>query len=178
MSENDEILDLVDDADTVIGTIRRGDIAKMGYKSPDGYVRFAVGFIVNKNNQIWVPIRGLHKSIAPGGCDFSVAEHVLAGESYDQAIKRAFLEEAGMTIDDVDVIQIGKLQPVDDKPTHEAVFACILDTDDDLDYSKEEFTSASWMAIDAFEKLLINGPPTKTALLPAFWLLQAWLADR
>ncbi len=48
MNENDEILDLVDDADNIIGTIRRGDIAKMGYKSSDGYVRFAVGFIVNK----------------------------------------------------------------------------------------------------------------------------------
>jgi len=72
-------------------------------KSPKGYARFVVAFVVNKK-QIWVSIRGLHKSITPSGCDFSVAEHVLSGESYEQAIQRGFAEEANLRISPTDLL--------------------------------------------------------------------------
>lgn len=178
MNENDELLDLADATDTVVGTIRRGDMVKVGYKSPQGFVRFAVAFLLNDKNEVWVPIRGLHKSIAPGGCDFSVAEHVLAGESYERAIERAFKEEAGMAVRANDVTLIGKLFPAEAKPTHEAIFAYVLHHNEIPRYSREEFTSASWMSLEAFEHLLVSGPPTKSALLPAFSLLQDWLKRR
>src|SRR5487761_1499028 len=106
MNENDEFLDLANASDEVVGTIRRGDMVKLGYRSPKGFVRFAVAFLVNDKAEVWVPIRGLHKSIAPGGCDFSVAEHVLSGETYDKAIERAFIEEAGMEVSAVNLTRI------------------------------------------------------------------------
>lgn len=123
MNENDELLDLVDIDDIVVGTVRREDMVKVGYKSTQGYVRFAEAFLLNGKGEIWVPIRGMHKAIAPGGCDFSVAEHVLSGESYEQAIERAFLEEAGMKVDYAALIPIGKLSPTDSPYTNQ--FTCI-----------------------------------------------------
>lgn len=175
MNENDELLDLVDATDTVVGAIRRGDMVKLGYKSPKGYVRFAVGFLLNDKNEVWVPIRGLHKSIAPGGCDFSVAEHVLSGETYEQAIVRAFEEEAGLRVDTKALTLIGKQHPEESKPTHEAIFVYFTNDHENPNFSREEFTSASWMALGAFEQILVSGPPTKSALLPAFRQLQDWL---
>ncbi|HUS26119.1 MAG TPA: NUDIX domain-containing protein [Nevskiaceae bacterium] len=176
MDENDELLDLVNVNDVVVGTIRRGDMAKLGYKSTEGFVRFAEAFILNEQSEVWVPIRGMHKSIAPGGCDFSVAEHVLSGETYEKAIERAFFEEADMTINSKDLELLGKLAPAEDKPVYEALYTYTVHGNASPKYSLEEFASANWMSMDAFEKLLTFGPPTKSALLPAFKLLQSALS--
>lgn len=176
MDENNEILDLTDANDVVVGKMRRGDMANLGYRTHKGFVRFAVAFIINKQSEIWVPTRGLHKVIAPGGCDFSVAEHVLSGESYGEAIERAFSEEAGMVINAKDLSFLGKLGPSGSKPSHEAVFAYLARGRDTPTFSQEEFTSAEWMSMDAFKKLLVSGPATKTALLPALRLLETWLS--
>lgn len=175
MNEDDEQLDLVNIDDVIVGTIRRGDMAKVGYKSTRGYVRFAEAFLLNGKGEIWVPIRGMHKAIAPGVCDFSVAEHVLSGESYERAIERAFLEEANMKVDYTALTPIGKLPPTDSKPVYESIYMYVIRGNESPDYSREEFSSASWMSLEAFEKLLISGPPTKSALLPAFRLLRAAL---
>jgi isopentenyldiphosphate isomerase len=177
VNENDELLDLVDANDIIIGTIRRGDMANMGYKSTMGYVRFAEAFILNDRGEIWVPIRGMHKVIAPGGCDFSVAEHVLSGESYEQAVKRAFLEEAGMHISSTSLTHLGKLAPTDNKPVYESIYTYAMHGGESPNYSHDEFSSASWMPVKVLEDLLISGPPTKSALLPALRLLQATLAN-
>jgi isopentenyldiphosphate isomerase len=175
MNENDELLDLVNADDTVVGTILRGDMVKVGYKSDKGYVRFAEAFIINDRGEIWVPIRGLHKSVAPGGCDFSVAEHVLSGESYEQAIERAFLEEAGLKVDSAALSPLGKLSPTETTPCYESIYIYTVHSNEPLNYGQDEFSSASWLSIEAFEKLLVSGPPTKSTLLPAFRLLQAGL---
>lgn len=175
MNENDELLDLVDSADLVIGTIRRGDMAKAAYRTTEGYVRFAVAFIVNDKGAVWVPIRGMHKAIAPGGLDFSVAEHVLSGESYEQAIERAFAEEAGMKVEARDLVCLGKLCPTEAKPTYETAFVYFMHGRRSPKYSHEEFTSARWMSASTLEARLLSGPPTKSALLPAYRLLQTYI---
>jgi isopentenyl-diphosphate delta-isomerase len=178
MTENDELLDLADTDDNVTGTIRRGDLVQLGYKTPLGYARFANAFLLNDAGQIWVPIRGLHKKVAPGGCDFSVGEHVQSGESYEHAIERGFLEEAGLEIEASELLFIGKLAPTDEKPAHEAIYACFMSGRAAPRYSREEFTSASWLSLAAFETMLASGPPAKSSLLPSFKLLQAALARR
>lgn len=178
MNENNELLDLVDANDVVISTIRRGDMAKARYKLANRYVRFAEAFILNQKGQIWVPIRGAHKVIAPGGCDFSVAEHVLSGESYNQAIERAFLEEADLIINSAALTFLGKLPPTTDKPVFESVYLYKIPSGQTPKYSRQEFYSASWMSPHDFKDLLLHGPPTKSALLPAFKLLQNFMNNQ
>lgn len=178
MNENDELLDLVNANDTVVGTIRRGEMVNLGYKSAGGFVRFAEAFILNEQGEVWVPIRGMHKSIAPGGCDFSVAEHVLSGETYEKAIERAFSEEAGMTINSKDLELLAKLPPTEDKPVYEAIYMYTMYGNKSPEHSPDEFVSASWLSMDALKKQLTLGPPTKSTLLPAFKLLRSTLRHR
>jgi isopentenyldiphosphate isomerase len=66
--EHDELLDLVDSNDEVIGTITAGNF----YMQPvnAGYIRAADAFIQNDEGKLWVPTRSLHKAIAPSGLDF------------------------------------------------------------------------------------------------------------
>lgn len=176
MDENEEILDLVDAQDSVVGTIKRAAMVKVGYKSNEGFVRFAIGFLMNTNGEVWVPIRSMHKSIAPGGFDFSVAEHVLSGETYNIAIERAFAEEAHLNVQAEKLISIGKLSPTADKPTWEEIYLYQNYTGNDPDYDKKEFSSAGWLTIADIEHKLHSGVLTKSAYMPAFQLLKDHLS--
>ncbi|HEY1835305.1 MAG TPA: NUDIX domain-containing protein [Candidatus Saccharimonadales bacterium] len=171
MNENDEILDLVDIDDNVVGTVRRGDMVKLKYRHPNGYARFAVAFLINTQGLIWVPKRSLHKSIAPGGLDFSVAEHVLAGESYAHAIQRAFREEAELNVDVSRLQVLGKLAPSQAKPSYEALLVYRDYAGGNPNYSKEEFTNGEWIAPKTLMGMLQAGVAAKSAILPALRLL-------
>jgi isopentenyldiphosphate isomerase len=170
MDESEEVLDLVDGNDVLIGTIARGEMAKMKYKHPEGYVRFVNAFLINNKGEIWVPIRGLHKLIAPGGHDFSVAEHVLAGETSEVAVARAFLEEAGLEVDYTTLVHLGTLHPTESKPSFDEVYALYGYNGEDPQYSKDEFIAGSWLDRDDFKKIL-REKPSKSSLPVALDLL-------
>jgi isopentenyldiphosphate isomerase len=171
MDENEEVLDLVNANDKMVGTVSRGEMVRLGYKNPKGFVRFAEAFLVNKDGKIWVPIRGKHKVIAPGGRDFSVAEHVLSGETYEDAIIRAFAEEAGLYIDAASLKLLKVLPPTADKPIFNALFAYYGYDGDDPEYSKEEFDSCEWLAPEELEALVRSGVAAKASLLPELQVL-------
>ena len=76
---DDEILDLVDRDDNVIGTINRMDYDRMVAENL-GYLRAVHLFILNSRGQIFVPIRTADKTVAPNGCDYSAGGHVGTGE--------------------------------------------------------------------------------------------------
>lgn len=170
MDENEEVLDLVDSNNIPIRTIIRGEMAKMKYKHPEGYVRFVNAFLVNEKGKIWTPIRGLHKSIAPGGHDFSVAEHVLAGETSDTAVVRAFSEEAGIDVDYATLVHLGTLSPTESKPSFDEIYALYNYRGRDPEYSKDEFTAGGWLDKDDFKRVL-KEKPSKSSLLAALDLL-------
>lgn len=170
MNENAELLDLVDAKNVPIGTILRGEMVKVGYSHPRGHVRFVVGFLRNKEGEIWVPVRGLHKSIAPGGYDFSAAEHVLSGESSVKAILRAFHEEAGMKINDKMLIHLGTLPPTKEKPVFDEVYVLDNYGGADPEFSLEEFSGGTWMTPLELQRALKESP-SKVSLPLALELL-------
>lgn len=170
MNENEEVLDLVDSNNIPIRTIVRGEMVKMKYKHPEGYVRFVNAFLVNDKGEIWTPIRGLHKSIAPGGHDFSAAEHVLAGETSDAAVARAFSEEAGIDVEDATLVHLGTLPPTDSKPSFDEIYALYDYRGGNPEYSKDEFSTGDWLDKDHLKKVL-KEKPSKSSLLAALDLL-------
>lgn len=171
MNESEEILDLVNANDTVIGYIRRSDMAKVAYRHPRGYVRFAEAFLVNNDGKIWVPTRNPHKAIAPSGLDFSVAEHVQSGETYADAIVRGFVEEAGLRVSEASLTLLGVMPPTKTKPVFNAVYVYFGYGGEDPRYSKEEFPSAEWLSPEELKKVLGSGRPTKDTLPPALRML-------
>lgn len=170
-SEKEEILDLVDINDTIIGTVLRGDMTAVNYNHPKGYVRFVNAFLINKEHKIWSPTRAMRKFIAPGGKDYSVAEHVLAGETYDDAVIRGFVEEANLHVTAGNLELLGMMPPTKEKPVFDAVFALYDYDDNNPDYSKEEFSSSEWLTLDELQKIL-TAHPSKASLLPALQLLR------
>ncbi|HSW79592.1 MAG TPA: NUDIX domain-containing protein [Candidatus Saccharimonadales bacterium] len=175
--ENLEVLDLVNDQDEKIGTILRGEVVKVNYRMPGKYVRFVNGFVVNKAGQIFIQTRSPHKFIAPNGFDYSVAEHVFAGETYDAAIIRGFEEELGWQIDPKQLADLGKLPPTPEKPVFDRVYALINYEGPDPTLNTDEFTSAEWLSIEEIQEMLTAAKITqKASLIPALALLEAYLA--
>lgn len=141
--EPDELLDLVDENDVVLGTVTREEVARQMMHLP-GFVRAANLFIINNRGELWVPRRSPHKKTAPNGLDYSAGEHVHAGETYVVAMLRGMQEELNLTAQESQLEYIGKINnaPVG-IPYFNALF--IYRTDDVPPFNTEDFVSWEWL---------------------------------
>ncbi len=103
----DELLDIVDDNDVVIGKKRRSEV----YAEDLSNFRVINAFIVNSKGELWIPRRAADKKIYPLSFDMSVGGHVESGETYEQAFKREAKEELNIDIDAMNVRFLGHLTP-------------------------------------------------------------------
>lgn len=166
MNEDEEILDLVDASDKVIGQIRRAELDSL---LGDGsrFVRSVDLFIIRSDGKIWVPTRTLHKKIAPGGLDYSVGGHVLSGETYEQAIIRELAEEASITVTPEELEYIATPPPFDYYIS--PLYVLRSDTQPAL---SSEHTDGQWLTIDELKNKLESGARAKESLPPKLLLLE------
>lgn len=105
MIMQDEILDIVNEHDHVIGAIPRSDAA-----SDTIYIRIVLAFLVDQDGRIGLLRRTAHKTTDPlawalvGGC-------VSSGEDYDTAIIRETAEEINLNPDDYQISLLGYYPP-------------------------------------------------------------------
>jgi isopentenyl-diphosphate delta-isomerase type 1 len=92
----DELLDLVDGQNRVIGVVRRGDC----HGDPTRRHRAVHVFVVNARGDMLLQKRARTKRIQPGRWDTSVGGHVCHGETYEQAAVKEIEEELGICIGD------------------------------------------------------------------------------
>jgi isopentenyldiphosphate isomerase len=82
------LIDVVDDEDRRVGTIRRGDV--LGSKKN---FRTAHVFVINDAREILLQRLAPSRSRHPGRFGSSVAAYLFAGESYQEAAERRIREE-------------------------------------------------------------------------------------
>lgn len=158
MNAEDELLDLVDQKDNVIGTIWRSKTNE----PMQGFLRAAEAFIQNRNGQLWIPRRQMHKRIAPGGLDYSMGEHVMAGENYLQACIRGFKEELNMPITEAELQFIHKFTPIKNLDYFRSLYT--YRSDKVPRYNPEDFSGFEWLTPKELLKRLENGEPAKRSL--------------
>ena len=90
----DEILDVVDEQDRVIGQKLRSELYAAGQKN----FRVVNAFIEDSRGLILIPRRSQERKMFPGALDTSVGGHVLAGEDYLDALIRETQEECGLDL--------------------------------------------------------------------------------
>jgi isopentenyldiphosphate isomerase len=87
----DELLDVVDDQDRVLSRAPRSRVLR------DYLIHRAVMFFVfDDEERVLVNQRSEMKELYPGHWSIAFGGHVLAGESYDQAVRREIREETGL----------------------------------------------------------------------------------
>lgn len=90
--EFQEILDLVDENDAIIGSAPR----EACHRDPSKIHRAVHVIVFNKNGNLLLQKRARTKQIQPGKWDSSVGGHLERGESYESAAEREMLEEIGV----------------------------------------------------------------------------------
>lgn len=169
--EPEEVLDLVNDHDMVIGTVTREEVARQGMDLP-GFVRAANVFVINSKGEIWVPRRSPHKKTAPNGLDYSAGEHVQAGETYLAAMLRGLREELNLEVAEKDLEYVGKANNAAvGVPYFNSIF--IYHSDSVPNYNKGDFVAYEWLTPTALAQRLQAGEPAKRDIILGLELLKA-----
>lgn len=158
--EEDEILDLVNDKDEVIGTIPRRESSRI-VSEKLGFIRATDMFIRNSEGKIWVPKRTAHKTIAPNGLDYSCGGHVSSGDDYDETMVREIQEELNFTPNPKKLHYIGKMSPTS-TPYFRAIY--VYESDETPEFNPADFVSAEWMKPSELLSLLESGVPAKGSI--------------
>jgi isopentenyldiphosphate isomerase len=98
---SDEILDIVDGNDNVIGKAPRNEIYDKKFTH-----RIVHIFVINKENKVYFQKRSDTVSYMPGAWCTSAGGHVLSNENYETAGRRELAEELGMIPDKL--FQVGQ----------------------------------------------------------------------
>lgn len=159
---DDEILDLVDEDDHVIGKIARGDFKYAA--TTKGYIRVTDCFIVNSEGLLWIPRRTADKRLAPNGLDFSVGEHVSSGETYEQAMVRGFQEELNLDPDPRLLKLSHMARPSPEMRLFQAVYT--YRSDETPNYNPADFTGFAWLHPEEVIAQVAAGDRAKQNLVP------------
>jgi len=170
-----ELLDLVDASDQVVGTILRGQATTPGGLPKDRYIRAANCFIMNAKQQLWIPRRTTHKKIAPGGLDYSAGGHVTSGQSYEEAMRQELVEEVNLHLDPKQLIEIGLETPFNTPPYIYFAKIFLYLSDEAPDYNPDDFTGFEWLSVEELQQKLRNGVSAKDSLLAATESVSAYL---
>ncbi|MFH0959060.1 MAG: NUDIX domain-containing protein [Pseudomonadota bacterium] len=100
-SQEEELLDVVDHKDNVLGTATRGMIHQAGL-----FHRAVHIFLFNSSGEIYVQRRSEWKDRYPLKLDSSAAGHVDKGESYLESAKRELMEELGIETELTEILKI------------------------------------------------------------------------
>jgi isopentenyl-diphosphate Delta-isomerase len=90
----EEIFDVVNERDEVIGRRSREEVHRLGLRHRAVHV-----LVFNARGQVFLQKRSLRKDRQPGLWDSSTSGHVDTGETYDAAAVRELREEIGWTPD-------------------------------------------------------------------------------
>jgi isopentenyl-diphosphate delta-isomerase type 1 len=90
---NEDMFDVVNERDEVIGQQRRSEVHRLGLKHRAVHV-----LIFNARGEVFLQKRSMRKDTFPGAWDSSAAGHLDTGEAYDVCAVREVREELGLTL--------------------------------------------------------------------------------
>lgn len=88
---SEEIFDVVDDRDRVIGKQTRQEVHRRGLKHRAVHV-----LVFNERGEVYLQKRSFKKDTFPGAWDSSASGHLDSGETYDACVVREAREEIGL----------------------------------------------------------------------------------
>src|SRR6516225_6443898 len=89
----EEIFDVVNERDEVVGCETRGEVHRLGLMHRAVHV-----LVFNSRGQVFLQKRSMTKDRQPGLWDFSASGHLDRGESYDACAVRELREEIGLEL--------------------------------------------------------------------------------
>src|SRR3954468_19781087 len=89
----EEIFDVVNERDEVIGQERRSEVHRLGLQHRAGHL-----LVFNGRGEVFLQKRSMAKDTFPGAWDSSASGHLDTGETYDDCAVREVREELGLSL--------------------------------------------------------------------------------
>ena len=156
---SDELLDIVNEADEVVGQRLRSEI----YSDKSRNFRVVNLFIRNDKGALWIPLRSPRKRLFPLAFDASMGGHVAAGESYQQALERELMEELRIDSGLLEPKEIGRMTP-HEHGVSAFMKVFLIESNDVPDYNRDDFISFSWLMPDELLQQIHGGVTCKDDL--------------
>lgn len=144
----DELVDLVDSADSLVLTQWRSKI----HEHKDLYARAVLAFIVNEQGQLCFLRRAAHKEYLPnhwalvGGC-------VQSGENYEQAAIREIAEEVNINVVPTSIRFLGHVTPADyPGKFFKGIFEIKFD-ERNVPFNSNDFSELAWLTPEQLRAL-------------------------
>lgn len=163
MQETDnpeEVLDLVDEDDRVIGSESRSEIYRKGLTN----FRVVNIFVRNTRDQLWIPRRTASKKLFPLCLDMSAAGHVESGETYEEAAAKEVREEIRIDVSKHPLNFLGHASPKEHGVSaHMHTFEIL--SDEAPDYNSDDFCEWYWMSPQEIVGKVTAGEQAKSDLV-------------
>jgi isopentenyl-diphosphate delta-isomerase len=158
----EEVLDVVDLNDQVVGTATRTTVHSQCYRHRAVHI-----LVFDAVHRIYLQKRSMTKDNSPGLWDTSAAGHVDSGESYRVAANRELAEELGLPID----CDLDELFKLDAKAATGLEFAVVYRHDTALEPIPDpiEITEGRWVDGDTLNQWLDDYPNEFTQTFREIW---------
>ena len=159
---NEEIFDVVNDHDEVIGQERRSEVHRLGLMHRATHV-----LVFNGRGEIFLQKRSMTKDRHPGVWDSSASGHVDTGEGYDACAVRELREELGLTTA-LPLARLFKLE-ASEETGREFVWAYRCQAEGPFGLSPEEIERGGWFAPAQVDRWIAERPADFAPTFPLIW---------
>lgn len=162
MAPNEEIFDVVNDRDEVIGRKLRREVHRDGDKHRAVHV-----VVFNSRGEVFLQKRSMSKDTHPGVWDSSASGHLDAGEDYDTCAVREAREELGLVLENCPK----RLFKIDACMATEQEFVWIYRCDHEGPFTlhPEEIETGGWFALPTVSKWMAEKPAEFAPALLMIW---------
>ena len=145
-----ELVDIVVEQDTVIGTIYRKDEIYGKH-----ILRSASIFLLNSKKQILLQLRAKESKRYPLHWDVSGGGHVNSGESYQDCAKRELFEEIGIQVEHLNLLKKHHFTLDNNRKRINSSYVAIIEETKIL-IDPVEVADARWFSISEINKMIEN----------------------
>ncbi len=158
----DEIFDVVDEMDRVIGKKPRSEVHRLGLMHRAAHV-----LVFNSKGQVFLQKRSMKKDRQPGVWDSSSSGHVDSGESYDACAVRELREEIGLEVDETPE-RLFKL-PASEETDQEHVWIYRCQAEGPFSLNADEIDQGGWFGTEEVTRWMRERPQDFATALLVIW---------
>ena len=159
---SEEIFDVVDANDQVIGQQSRSEVHRLGLRHRAIHL-----LVFNAVGELFLQKRSMSKDNDPGLWDSSCSGHVDSGESYAVAAERELMEEIGLLVDE----PMEELFKIEASAGTGWEFAVIYRTESEGPFTlcPEEIDEGRWFTPEEIDNALVNEPEKFSPTFKIVW---------
>ena len=158
----EEIFDIVDDRDEVVGQMPRREVHRLGLKHRATHI-----LVFNARGECFLQQRSLAKDCSPGLWDSSASGHLDTGETYDTCAVRELGEELGIA-SSVNPVRLFKVE-ASLATGHEFCWVYRLDHEGPFQLQASEVRGGAWFTPEAIIQWIARRPSDFSGAFLRIW---------